>query len=113
MYTTFIISIASSALLAISEILPYISKIKSNGILQCLHDILIRKHKQETDLQHEPTFFLSSDAESPNHDVVPILKSIEKQISALSKLETTICISYANDEERDRASSPIKITIQR
>jgi hypothetical protein len=38
--TAFVISICSTVLFTISEALPYISKIKSNGILQFLIDVL-------------------------------------------------------------------------
>jgi hypothetical protein len=46
--TAFIISICSGLLLTISEILPYISKIKSNGILQLIINELILKSKPDT-----------------------------------------------------------------
>lgn len=37
---TFYISIISSCLLAISEILPYIKSINSNGVIECIETII-------------------------------------------------------------------------
>jgi len=46
---TFYISIISSTLLTISEILPYVQKIQSNGILQCISEIIKQKPTSESE----------------------------------------------------------------
>jgi hypothetical protein len=52
--TTFIISVCSGILFTISEILPYLSKIKSNGILQFIIEELIRtKQSNKTNQQDD------------------------------------------------------------
>lgn len=52
--TTFIISVCSGILFTISEILPYISKIKSNGILQfIIEELVLTKQSNKTNQQDD------------------------------------------------------------
>lgn len=64
------ISVATGILLTISEILPYIKSIKSNGIMQCILSFLVSK---TTSTEHEPLLDADTD----------VIKTLQERIDGL------------------------------
>jgi hypothetical protein len=78
---TFYISIISGALLTVSEIMPYISQIKGNGIVQVLINTFSKyeeKKKQEEQSIHSKLQEICSHLENIEKNTIPDLcKRIE------------------------------------
>jgi predicted CopG family antitoxin len=50
---SYYVSLLSGALLAVSEILPYLTKVKGNGIIQILMNAYGEQKKQEEEKEHQ------------------------------------------------------------
>jgi predicted RNA-binding protein with EMAP domain len=90
---TFYLSIISSSLLAISEILPYISQIKSNGILQ-LFISFIKSFKQN----NEYTPLNPENVLQENETIDSLYNSINSLINELRSYKDFLN-SYLHDKK--------------
>jgi hypothetical protein len=52
---SFYVSIVASCLFTVSEVLPYIKAIKSNGIMECIVSIFKKQKDSYIELDMEPT----------------------------------------------------------
>jgi hypothetical protein len=76
---TFYLSIISSFLLAISEILPYISKIDSNGILQLIVSIIrsLKPKNEYIPLSAENSLDQNEDAENLYNSINSLINELK------------------------------------
>lgn len=86
----FYVSIASGVLLTISEILPYIKTIKSNGIIQCIIDTLRRKG---SDSELDPLLNNETKLDTLNQQMNTLeeqMNTLEEQMNILQKQRLVI-----------------------
>lgn len=95
---TFYISVLSGFLLTISEALPYVKVIQSNGIVELIHTALVTLAKRSTipDLEAEPLLSQSHNneehtAKNNSHEIVPIHSDLIQDYKSLKNIAQINC----------------------
>jgi len=108
---TFYVSLVSGALLTISEIMPYITKIQSNGILHSITNFLTSKGAQATNgsdpearpllSQSEPQHLKNNDPQLLQQYLQQYLeqhREISKKIEELKSASARVSINELDDK---------------